>query len=140
MNEGEKAGSQLVVARGYSAKLLELEKKLLHQMPLLVLPPIDIPRVVVIRLRWNTKVCIVVGNVLTKSPLPICPVCQHRRSFQLDSAEQFLGHRDVARVPRRQQHLDRIAQSIYYRVYLGAPATSTHSDAFIRLRLVLTRF
>lgn len=45
MDESKEAGSELVIANGDSAELLEFEEELFHKMAFLVKPPIDVPRI-----------------------------------------------------------------------------------------------
>ena len=136
MDEGEEAGSELVVANSDSAELLELEEELLNEMAFLVEPPIDVPRVGVIRLGRDAKIRVVVSDKLTKLPLAVGPVREDSRPLQVNPAEQFFSDSDVAGVAGRQHDLDRVAQSIHDGVNLGASAASTHSDALVGLRSV----
>ena len=102
MYEGKEARSQFIVAGGYSAKLLELEEEFLYKMAFLIQPPVDIPRVGIVFFRRYAKIRVVVGNVFAQGPFAVCPVREHRGSFQADSAEQFLRNCDVASVASRQ--------------------------------------
>ena len=45
MDESKEAGSELVIANGDSAELLELEEESFNKMAFLVKPPIDEPRI-----------------------------------------------------------------------------------------------
>ena len=45
INESKETGSELIIANGDSAELLELEEELFHEMAFLVKPPIDEPRI-----------------------------------------------------------------------------------------------
>ena len=62
MDESEEAGSELIETGGDPSELLELEEEGFRKMALLVKPPIDVPRIGIILLWWNTKIRVVVGN------------------------------------------------------------------------------
>ena len=136
MDEGEEAGSEFVVADGDSTELLELEEELFHKMTFLVEPPIDVPWVGVIRPGRNTEIRIMVGDKLAKLPLAVGLVREDSRPLQVNSAEQFFSDSDVTGIAGRQHDLDRVAQSVYNSVNLGASAASAHSDALVGLRFV----
>ena len=133
MDEGEEAGSELVVANSDSAELLELEEELFHKMTFLVEPPIDVPWVGVIRPGRNTEIRIMVGDKLAKLPLAVGLVREDSRPLQVNSTEQFFSDSDVAGIAGHQHDLDRVAQSIHDGVNLGASAATAHSDALIHL-------
>ena len=133
MDEGKEASSELVVADGDSAELLELEEEGLHKMAFLVEPPIDKPRVRVVRLGRDAEIRVVVGDKLAKRPLAVSPVSENSGAFQVNPAEQFFSDSDVTGVAGRQHDLNRIAQSVHNRVNLGASAASTDADTLIDL-------
>ena len=138
MDEGKEAGSELIVADGDSAKLLEPEEEPFHKMALLVKLPIDKPRVSLILPGRDTEIRVMVGNKLTKRPFAIGFIRQDGRPFQGHSAEQFVSNRDLVNVTGGQHNLDRIAQSVHDSVNLRASAAAAHSNARIGLRPVLT--
>ena len=138
MDEGKEAGSELVVANSDSAELLELEEELLNEMAFLVEPPIDVPRVGVIRLGRDAEVRVMISDKLAELPFAIGLVRKDSRPFEVNSAEQFFSDSDVAGIAGRQHDLDRVAQSVYNSVNLGASAATAHSNALIGLSLVLT--
>ena len=138
MYKREKARSEFVVASGNTAKFLELEEEVLHNMAFFILPPINMPRVNAVLPGRNAEICAAVGDVFSESPLSVRPIRDHSRSLQLNSAEQFFRDRDVAGVSGRQHDLDRIAQGIHDNMNFRAPAASAHANALIGLRPVLT--
>ena len=105
MDEGEEASSELVVADGDSAELLELEEECFHKMAFLVELPIDEPRVGIVRLGRDTEIRVMVGNKLAKLPLAIGPVSKNSGGFQVNPAEQFFSDSDVTGVTSRQHDL-----------------------------------
>ena len=133
MDEGKKASSELVVAGGDSAELLELEEEGFHKMAFFVEPPIDEPRVGVIRLGRDAEIRIVVGDKLAKLPLAVSPVSKDGRTFEVNLGDQFLGNSDVSGIAGSQQYRNRVAQSVDSSVNLGASATAAHSNALIDL-------
>ena len=133
MDEGKEASSELVVADGDSAKLLELEEECFHKMAFLVEPPIDEPRVGVVRLGWDAEIRVVVGDKLAKLPLAISPVSKNSGAFQGNPADQFFSDSDVAGVASGQHDLYRIAQGVHNGVNLGTSAAPTDTDALIDL-------
>ena len=133
MDKGEEAGSELVVANGNSAELLELEKEFLHKMAFLVKPPVDIPRVRIIRLGWDAEIRAMVGEKLPEFPLAVSSVRKDSRPLQINPVEQFFSDSDVAGIASRQNDLNRVAQGIDDGVNLGASAATAHSNALIGL-------
>ena len=133
MDKGKEASSELIVANGDSSEFLEFEEKLLHKMAFLVEPPIDEPRVGVVRLGWDAKIRVVVGDKLAELPLAVGPVCEDSGAFQVNPAEQFFSDSDVTGVAGRQHDLNRIAQGVHNGVNLGASAAPTDADALIDL-------
>ena len=68
-------------------------------MAFLVEPPIDVPRVGVIRPGRNTEIRVMVGNKLAKLPLAVGPVSKNGRILEVDLADQFLGNSNVRVLP-----------------------------------------
>ena len=133
MDEGQEAGSELLIADGNSAEFLEFEEEFLHKMAFLVKPPIDVPRICIILPWWNTKIRVVVGDKLAELPLAIGPVSENGRILEVDLADQFLGDSNVRGIASGQHDRNGIAQSVYSGVNLGASTTAAHSDALIDL-------
>ena len=71
INESKETGSELVIANGDSAELLEFEEELFHKMAFLVKPPIDVPRISFTIPGRDTKIRVMVGNKLAKRPFAI---------------------------------------------------------------------
>ena len=133
MDEGEEAGSKLIISHSDSAELLELEEEGFHKMAFLVEPPIDEPWVGVIRLRRDAKIRVMVGDKLTELPLAVSPVSEDCGAFQVNPAEQFFSDSDVAGVAGSQHDLNRIAQGVHNGVNHGTSAAPTDTDALINL-------
>lgn len=133
MDESEEAGSELIETGGDPSELLELEEEGFHKMALLVKPPIDVPRIGIILLWWNTKISIVVGDKLAKLPLTVGPVGENGRILEANLSDQFLGNSNVRGIASGQHDRNGIAQSVYSGVNLGASATAAHSNALIDL-------
>ena len=138
MDEGKETGSELIIANGDSAQLLEFEEELFHKMAFLVKPPIDVPRISFTIPGRDTKIRVMVGNRLAKRPFAIGFISKDSRSFQGNPAEQLIGDSDIMNVAGGQHDLYRVAQSVYDGMNLGASAATAHSNALIGLRLVLT--
>lgn len=137
MDEGQEVGSELIVANGNSAELLKLEKEFFHKMAFLVEPPVDKPRIRVIRLGRDAEVRIVVSDKLAELPLAVGSVRKDGCAFQVNPAEQFFRNRDIAGIAGGQHDLNRVAQGIHNGVNLRASAATADSNALIGLRLVL---
>ena len=60
-------------------------------MAFLVMPPIDRPRVRIIRLGRNTEISVVVGDRFPEFPFVVSSVRKDNRSFQVNPAEQFFS-------------------------------------------------
>ena len=133
MDKGEETRSELIITRGDSAELLELEEEGFHKMAFLVEPPIDIPRIRIIFPRRDTEIRVMVGDELTKLPLAVGPVSEDGRSLEVNLADQFLGDSNVRGVASGQQDRYGIAQSVYSGVNLGTSAAPTDTDALIDL-------
>ena len=133
MDESEEAGNELIETGGGPSELLELEEEGFHKMALLVKPPIDVPRIGIILLWWNTKISIVVGDKLAKLPLAVGPVDENGRILEVNLSDQFLGNSNVRGIASGQHDRNGIAQSVYSGVNLGASATAAHSNALIDL-------
>ena len=102
-------------------------------MAFLVEPPIDEPRVGVVRLGRDAKIRVVVGDKLAELPLAVGPVSEDGRSLEVNLADQFLGDSNVRGVASGQQDRYGIAQSVYSGVNLGASAAPTDANALIDL-------
>ena len=102
-------------------------------MAFFIEPPIDKPRVGVVRLGWDTEIRVVVSDILSKLPLAVSPVSDDCGAFQVNPAEQFFGDSDVAGVASGQHDLNRVAQGIHNSVNLGTSAAPTDTDALIDL-------
>ena len=133
MDEGKETGSELIIANGDSAELLEFEEELFHKMAFLVKPPIDVPRISFTIPGRDTKIRVMVGNKLAKRPFAIGFISKDSRSFQVNPAEQFFSDSNVMNVAGGQHDLYRVAQSVHNGVNLGASTAATHSDALIDL-------
>ena len=133
MDESEEAGSELIETGGDPSELLELEEEGFHKMAFLVEPPIDEPRVGVVRLGRDAEIRVVVGDKLAKFPLAVGPVSEDSGAFQVNPAEQFFSDSDVAGVASGQHDLNRIAQGVHNGVNLGTSAAPTDADALIDL-------
>ena len=138
MDESQEAGSELLIADGNPAELLEFEEESFHKMAFFVKVPIDIPRVGVIRLGRDAEVRVMISDKLAELPFAIGLVRKDSRPFEVNSAEQFFSDSDVTGIAGRQHDLDRVAQSVHDSMNLGASAATAHSNALIGLSLVLT--
>ena len=138
MDEGEESGSELVIAHGDAAELLEFEEEGLHKMAFLVQPPIDVPRGRDIRRRRDTVIRAVVGDELTKLGLGISSVGKDGRPLEVNLADQLFGNGDVSGIASGQHDRYGVAQSLYRGVNLRASATSTDANALIDLGFVYT--
>lgn len=138
MNKGEETGCELIITYSNSTELFELEEECFDKMAFLVEPPINKPRIGVIRLGRDAEISIVVGDKFAKDPLAVGPVSENGGAFQVNSAKQFFSDSNVTGVAGRQHDLDRIAQSVHNGVNLGTSAATTDADALISLRFVFT--
>ena len=137
MDEGKETSSELIVADGNSAELLELEEELFHKMAFLVEPPIDIPRIGLVFSGWDAEIRIMIGDKLAQRPFAVSFVREDGRAFQANPAEQFFSDSDIVGVASGQYDLNRIAQGVDNGVNLGTSAAATDSDALIGLGFVL---
>ena len=133
MDEGKEACSEFIKAGGDPSELLELEEEGFHKMTLLVQPPIDVPRIGIIFLWRNTKIRIVIGDILTELPLTVGSVSENGRPLEVNMADQILGDSNVRSIASGQQDCYRIAQSVYSGMDFGASAATAHSNALINL-------
>ena len=133
MDEGKETSSELIVACGDSAELLELEEELFHKMAFLVEPPIDIPRIGLVFSGWDAEIRIMIGDKLAQRPFAVSFVREDGRAFQANPAEQFFSDSDIVGVASGQYDLNRIAQGVDNGVNLGTSAASTDTDALINL-------
>ena len=137
MDEGKETSSELIVACGDSAELLEFEEEGFHKMALLVEPPIDIPRIGLVFSGRDAEIRIMIGDKLAQRPFAVSFVREDGRAFQANPAEQFFSDSDIVDVTGSQHDLNRIAQGIDSGVNLGTSAASTDTDALIGLGFVL---
>ena len=138
MDKGEETRSELIITRGDSAELLELEEEGFHKMAFLVEPPIDIPRIGLVFSGWDAEIRIMIGDKLAQRPFAVSFVREDGRAFQANPAEQFFSDSDIVGVASGQYDLNRIAQGIDNGVNLGTSAAATDSDALIGLSFVFT--
>ena len=128
MDERKEAGSELVIANGDSAELLEPEEEPFHKMAFLVEPPIDVPRISSTISGRDTEIGIMVGDKLPKHPFAIGSTSKDSRSFQGNPAEQLFSDRNVMNFAGGQHDLYRVAQSVHNGMDLRASATAAHFD------------
>ena len=121
IDKGEETGSELIVMHSNSSELLELEEEGFHKMAFLVEPPIDDPRVGIIRLGRDAEIRIVVGDKLTKLPLAIISVSEDCGTFLVNPAEQFFSDSGAIGVAGSQHDLGGIAQGVYYGMCIPRP-------------------
>ena len=133
MDKSKETGSELIIAGGDSAELLELEEEPFYKMAFLVKPPIDVPRISFTIPGRDTEIRIMVGDKLAKRPFAIGFISKDGRPFQGNPAEQLFSDSDVMNVAGGQHDLYRVAQSVHNGVNLGASTAATHSDALINL-------
>ena len=133
MDESKETGSELIIANGDSAELLEFEEELFHKMAFLVKPPIDVPRISFTLPGRDTEIRVMVGNKLAKCPFAIGFISKDGRPFQGNPAEQLFSDSDVMNVAGGQHDLYRVAQSVHNGMNLRASATAAHSNALINL-------
>ena len=133
MDKSKETGSELIIAGGDSAELLELEEEPFYKMAFLVEPPIDIPWISFTIPGRDTEIGTMVGDKLTKRPFAIGFISKDSRPFQGNLAEQYFSDSDVMNVASGQHDLYRVAQSVHNGVNLGASTAATHSDALIDL-------
>ena len=133
MDEGKDTGSELIIAGGDSAELLELEEEPFYKMAFLVEPPIDVPWISFTIPGRDAEVRVTVGNKLAKRPFAIGFISKDSRSFQVNPAEQFFSDSNVMNVAGGQQDLYRVAQCVHNGMNLRASATAAHSNALINL-------
>ena len=133
MDESKEAGSELIIANGDSAELLELEEEPFYKMAFLVEPPIDVPWISFTIPGRDTEIGIMVGDKLAKRPFAIGFISKDSRSFQVNPAEQFFSDSNVMNVAGGQHDLYRVAQSVHDGVNLGASAAAAYSNALINL-------
>ena len=133
MDKSKETGSELIIAGGDSAELLELEEEPFYKMAFLVKPPIDVPRISFTIPGRDAEVRVTVGNKLAKRPFAIGFISKDSRSFQGNPAEQLISDSDIMNVAGGQHNLYRVAQSVYDGMNLGASAATAHSNALIDL-------
>ena len=133
MDESKEAGSELIIANGDSAELLELDEEPFYKMAFLVKPPIDVPRISFTIPGRDTEIRIMVGDKLAKRPLAVSLIGKDSRSFQVNPAEQLFSDSNVMNVAGGQHDLYRGAQSVHNGMNLRASATAAHSNALINL-------
>ena len=138
MDKSKETGSELIIAGGDSAELLELEEEPFYKMAFLVEPPIDVPWISFTIPGRDTEIGSMVGDKLTMRPFAVGFISKDSRPFQGNLAEQYFSDSDVMNVASGQHDLYRVAQSVHDGVNLGASAATAHSNALIGLRLVLT--
>ena len=133
MDKSKETGSELIIAGGDSAELLELEEEPFYKMAFLVEPPIDIPWISFTIPGRDTEIGTMVGDKLTKRPFAIGFISKDSRPFQGNLAEQYFSDSDVMNVASGQHDLYRVAQSVHNGMNLRASAAATHSNALINL-------
>ena len=133
MDKSKETGSELIIAGGDSAELLELEEEPFYKMAFLVEPPIDVPWISFTIPGRDTEIGTMVGDKLTKRPFAIGFISKDSRPFQGNPAEQLFSDSDVMNVAGGQHDLYRVAQSVHNGMNLRASAAATHSNALINL-------
>ena len=68
MDKGQETISKLVISCSNAAKLLQLQKEYFNQMPLLIKPPIHIPKIRFITFGRDAEISSVIGNILPQFP------------------------------------------------------------------------
>ena len=92
MNKGQEAFGEFIIAGSDAAKFLDLEEKVLHQMPFLVFVPVTVPRIRFIGLGRDTKICPVVSQKFPESKLSIGFVGQNSCVGKIKMLQKLFRH------------------------------------------------
>jgi len=136
MNKGEKAPGELVIASSHTAKLLDLEEEVFHQMPLLIFAPVTVPRIGFIGFGRNAEICPAVSQKLPKRKLSVGFVGQNGGVGKIKIPHELLRHPAVMYLTGCKYHRDRIPQRVYRGMDFRVSSAPAYSDALIFLLLL----
>ena len=135
MYESQKGHSQLVIAGSNPAEDLELIKKALDQMPLLVGVEITGPRIGAVLSGWDGVAGLLSGDIVPDFLRTIGFVAQNVAPFDLKLREQINGRTCVMHLTAGEQKMDRITQSIDNSVDFCGLTTPAGSDKLVVFRI-----
>lgn len=136
MNKGEKAPGELVIASSHTAKLLDLEEEVFHQMSFLIFVPVAVPRIRFIGLGWNTEICPSVSQKLPKRKLSVGFVGQNGGVGKIKILHKLFRQPTVMYLTGCQNHRNRIPQCVYRGMDFRVSAAPADPNALVFLLLL----
>jgi len=111
INEGKKRRRQLVVTSGDTSELFEFQKEALHQVALLVKPPITTPGVARIGFWWDSIVRILSLKEVQDLACSIRFIRQNCATREINVRQNIDSNCAIVDVPARQLKIDRIPRA-----------------------------
>ena len=129
MNHAEKVGQILLKTSGNTSVVLELEKEVFNQMPVLVQALVIYSGVSSIFTAGNDWYTSLIPNRINKIFTVIPLVCEHIAVLQIKHCDQISGRQVITYLATRQMNLDWITQSINYGMDLRGISTSRTTNS-----------
>ena len=135
MYESQKGHGQLVIAGSNPAEDLELIKKALDQMPLLVDVEITGPRIGAVLPGWDGVVGLLSGDIVPDFLRTIGFVAQNVAPFDLKFRQKINGRTCIMHLTAGEQEMYRITQSIDNSVDFCGLTPPAGSDKLVVFRI-----
>jgi len=124
MNHGEKVGQILLKTSSNTSVVLQFEKEVFYQMPVLIQTLVihsGLSGIPAAGNDWNTALG---SDRIYKFLAVISLICEHITVLQIECRNQVSGRRVITDLPARQINLDWITQGIDYGMDLRGISTS----------------
>lgn len=133
MNHAEKIDQVFLIAGCNPAIVLQLEKKVLDQMPIFVQVFVVRSGILGVLAAWHNRSTTLFFDCAHKFLAVITLIGEHVAVFQIEQRNQIFGWRIITDLPARQVNLDRVAQSVHYSMDFRGISTSrtTYSLFFV---------
>ena len=129
MNHAEEIGQILLISSGNTAVVLELEKEVFNQMPILIQALVIRSGLFSILTAGNDRKTALVSDRIDKFLAVVSLICEYITVLQIERGDQISGRRVITDLPARQIYLDWVAQGIDYGMDLRGISTSRTTNS-----------
>ena len=112
MNHTEKVGQILLKTSSNTSIVLELEKEVFNQVPILIQALVIHSGLFGILTAGNDRKTALVSDRIDKFLAVVSLICEYITVLQIERGDQISGRRVITNLPTRQKYLDWIAQGM----------------------------
>ena len=129
MNHTEKVGQILLKTSSNTSVVLQFEKEVFYQMPVLIQTLVIYSGLFGIPAAGNDRNTSLISDRICKFLAVISLICEHITVLQIKRGDQISGRRVITDLPARQINLDWVAQGIDYGMDLRGISTSRTTNS-----------